>query len=226
MSNKTLFLTEKIYGYLRSLSLREAEILSRLREETARLPMSQMQISPEQGQFMALLIKLINASRTIEIGVFTGYSSLCVALALPASGKLVACDINSEWTAVARRYWKEAGVEGKVDLHLAPAIETLDRLLASGQAGTFDFVFIDADKEKYDGYYERALSLMRPGGLMAIDNVFWSGRVADPRVEDRGTECIRRLNEKVHRDRRVEMSMIPIGDGLTLVMKKQNGVTS
>jgi predicted O-methyltransferase YrrM len=221
MSNQTLFLTEEIYGYMRSFYLREAKILSRLREETSHLPMSRMQISPEQGQFMALLIKLINASRTIEIGVFTGYSSLCVALALPASGKLVACDINSEWTVVARRYWEEAGVEGKVELHLAPAIETLDRLLAGGQADTFDFVFIDADKENYDGYYERALSLMRPGGLMAIDNVFWSGRVADSQVEDRGTESIRRLNGKIHRDRRVEMSMIPIGDGLTLVMKKE-----
>lgn len=169
---------------------------------------------------MSLLIKLIRATKTLEIGVYTGYSSLCVALALPPNGKLIACDVSEEWTSVARRYWEEAGVSAKVDLYLAPAIETVDRLLAHEQAGTFDFVFIDADKENYDSYYERALALLRPGGLIAIDNVFWSGRVADPQVMDKDTLAIRALNEKLHRDSRIELSIIPIGDGLTLALKR------
>jgi len=220
MSNRTVFLTDDLYRYLRSFSLREPEILKRLREETSHDPMAVMQISPEQGQFMSLLIKLMGAKRTLEVGVYTGYSSLCVALALPPGGKLVACDISKKWTDVARRYWRESGVADIVELHLAPAIETMDRLLALQEAGKFDFIFIDADKENYDGYYERALSLLRAGGLLAIDNVFWSGRVADPGEQERDTLAIRALNEKIRGDGRVDLSMIPIGDGLSLARKR------
>jgi predicted O-methyltransferase YrrM len=220
MSNKTLFLTEPLYNYMRTFSLREPEILQRLRQETSRDPMAEMQITPEQGQFMALLARLIGTARTLEVGVFTGYSSLCVAMALPQNGKLIACDINKEWTDVARRYWREAGVDHIVDLRLAPAIETMDDLLARHEAGKYDFVFIDADKGNYDGYYERALSLLRPGGLMAIDNVFWGGKVADAWSQDRDTKAIRALNEKIRDDDRVDMSLIPVGDGLTLVGKR------
>jgi caffeoyl-CoA O-methyltransferase len=220
MSNKTLFLTEPLYGYLKTFSLREPEILKRLRQETSQDPMAEMQISPEQGQFMSLLVKLMGATRALEVGVYTGYSSLCVAMALPTQGKLVACDISREWTNVARKYWQEAGVDPIIELRLAPAIETMDDLLNRNQAGTFDFLFIDADKGNYDGYYERALSLLRPGGLMAIDNVFWGGKVANARNQDRDTNSIRALNQKIRDDRRGDMSMIPIGDGLTLVRKR------
>ena len=220
MSSRTLCLSEDLYGYMKRVSLRETDLLVRLREETANDPMHNMQISPEQGQFMAMLIKLTGAARTLEIGVYTGYSSLCVATALPESGKLVACDISAEWTAVARRYWEAAGVSKKIDLHLAPATQTLDRLLQEGESGSFDFAFIDADKENYDGYYERCLRLLRPGGLIAIDNVFWGGRVADPKVEDQSTKAIRALNAKIQTDGRVDLSMLPIGDGLTLVRKR------
>ncbi len=181
MSRKMIQVSEELYNYILSVSLREPDLLGRLREETAQFPQSRMQISPDQGQFMALLIHLIAATRTIELGVYTGYSSLCVALALPPNGRLIACDINEEWTSIARRYWAEAGVSHKVDLRLAPAMETLDKLLAEGLTGTFDFVFIDADKENYEEYYERSLRLLRPGGLIAVDNVLWSGRVVDHR---------------------------------------------
>ena len=218
MSNRTLFLTDELYGYMRSISLREPEILRRLREETSRDPMAMMQISPEQGQFMSLLIKLLGARRTLEVGVFTGYSSLWVALALPPDGKLIACDISKKWTDVARRYWQEGGVADIVELRLAPAIETMDHLLA--QHEKLDFIFIDADKDNYDGYYERALSLLRAGGLMAIDNVFWSGRVADPGERGKDTLAVRALNEKIRDDERVDLSMISIGDGLTLARKR------
>ena len=220
MSNKTLFLTEPLYGYLRTFSLREPEILKRLRQETSRDPMAEMQISPEQGQFMSLLVRLMGATRALEAGVFTGYSSLCVAMALPPQGKLIACDINKAWTEVARKYWREAGVDQIIELRLAPAIETMDQLLARHEAGKFDFIFIDADKGNYDGYYEQALSLLRPGGLIAIDNVFWGGKVADPRVQDKDTKAIRALNEKIRDDPKVDLSMVPIGDGLTLVRKR------
>jgi len=220
VSNKTLFLYDSLYDYLKAASLREPEILKRLREETSRDPMAEMQISPEQGQFMSLLVGLIGAARALEVGVYTGYSSLCVAMVLPAHGRFIACDISREWTDVARRYWREAGADGKIDLRLAPAIETLDGLLAGGEAGKFDFIFIDADKGNYDGYYERALSLLRPGGLMAIDNVFWGGKVADAGAQDRDTRAIRALNEKIRDDARVDLSMIPVGDGLTLVRKR------
>jgi caffeoyl-CoA O-methyltransferase len=220
MSNRTLFLTDDLYRYLHSFSLREPEILQRLREETSHDAMAEMQISPEQGQFMSLLVKLMGAKRTLEVGVYTGYSSLCVALALPPGGKLIACDISKKWTDVARRYWREGGVADIVELHLAPAIETMDHLLVHHEAGKFDFVFIDADKGNYDGYYERAFTLLRAGGLMAIDNVFWSGRVADPQEQERDTLAIRALNEKIRDDDRVDLTMIPIGDGLTLVRKR------
>jgi predicted O-methyltransferase YrrM len=178
-----------------------------------------MQISPEQGQFMALLVKLIGAKKTLEIGVFTGYSSLVVALALPADGKIVACDVSEEYTSVARRYWQRAGVEDKIDLHIAPALETLDKLLTAGEAETFDFAFIDADKGNYDNYYERCLELIRPGGLIAIDNVLWSGKVADTEIQDNQTNKIRALNRKLHEDSRITLSLVPIADGLTLAMK-------
>ena len=220
MTKKTLGLDNQLYDYLLSASLRESEILQQLREETARLPNAVMQIAPEQGQFMALLVQLLGATKTLEVGVFTGYSSLCVALALPPNGKIVACDVSEEYTTVARRYWEAAGVTDKIDLRLAPALETLDELLASGQAETFDFAFIDADKRNYEGYYERSLQLIRPGGLIAIDNVLWSGRVADPQVHDNSTQALRALNEKLHHDERVTLSLVPIADGLTLARKR------
>jgi caffeoyl-CoA O-methyltransferase len=220
MQKRTLGLDDRLYDYFLSVSLREAAILRQLREETASHPAAMMQIAPEQGQFMALLVQLLGANKTLEIGVFTGYSSLCVALALPANGKVVACDVSEEYTNIARRYWQEAGVADKIDLHLKPAIETLDRLLAAGQAETFDFAFIDADKENYNRYYERSLQLIRPGGLIAIDNVLWGGSVANPQVQDKNTQAIRALNEKLHHDKRIALSLVPIADGLTLALKR------
>jgi predicted O-methyltransferase YrrM len=213
-------LTEETYQYLLSASSRESDVLRRLREETAALPNSQMQISPDQGQFMALLVQTLRAKKTLEVGVFTGYSSLVVASALPADGRVIACDVSEEWTSVARRYWKEAGVANKIELRLAPATDTLNSLLAAGQAGTFDFAFIDADKSNYDAYYELSLKLLRAGGLIAIDNVLWSGRVADPKNQEPDTVAIRALNAKLHRDQRVTLSMVPIADGLTLALKR------
>ena len=221
MTKKTLGLNNQLYDYLLSVSLREPDILQQLREETAHLPNAIMQIAPEQGQFMALLVQLLSATKTLEVGVFTGYSSLCVALALPANGKIVACDVSEEYTAMARRYWEAAGVADKIDLRLAPALETLDELLTAGLAGTFDFAFIDADKRNYEGYYERSLQLIRPGGLIAIDNVLWSGRVAEPQALDNQTQVLRALNEKLHHDKRITLSMVPIADGLTLALKRQ-----
>jgi predicted O-methyltransferase YrrM len=219
MSKQTLGLEQNLYDYLLSVSLRESTILTQLRQETAQMPRSIMQISPEQGQFMALLVKLIGAKKTLEIGVFTGYSSLVVALALPADGKIVACDVSEEYTSVARRYWQQAGVADKIDLHIAPALETLDKLLTAGEAGSFDFAFIDADKGNYDNYYERCLELIRPGGLIAIDNVLWSGKVAETEIQDNQTNKIRALNRKLHQDSRITLSLVPIADGLTLAMK-------
>ena len=220
MLKKTLGLDNQLYDYLLSASLREPDILQQLREETASLPNARMQIAPEQGQFMALLVQLLGATKTLEVGVFTGYSSLCVALSLPPNGKIVACDVSEEYTAVAHRYWKAAGVADKIDLRLAPALETLDKLLADGQAQTFDFAFIDADKGNYERYYERSLQLIRPGGLIAIDNVLWSGRVADPQVQDASTKAIRAFNNKLHLDERVSLSLVSIADGLTLALKR------
>jgi len=219
MTNKSLGLSDRLYDYLLSVSLREPEVLAELRHETANHPMSQMQIAPEQGQLMALLVQLIGAQKTLEVGVFTGYSSLVVALALPPQGKVIACDVSAEYTAIARRYWEKAGVAHKIDLHIAPAIDTLDTLIASGQSNTFDFAFIDADKSNYDHYYEKSLQLIRPGGLIAIDNVLWHGDVADPNVTDNRTEKIRALNQKLHHDDRVILSLVPIADGLTLALK-------
>ncbi len=205
---------------MRRVTLREPEILRRLREETANHPQVNMQISPEQGQFMALLMHLIDARKTLEVGVFTGYSSLSVALALPDDGRMIACDVSEEWTSIARRYWKEAGVEHKIDLRLRPAIETLDNLIATGQGGRFDFMFIDADKTNYANYYERGLVLVRPGGLIAIDNVLWSGKVLDESVQDKDTVALRAFNEKLHTDERVWLTMLAVRDGLTLACKK------
>jgi predicted O-methyltransferase YrrM len=211
---------ERSFQYLVDTSVRESDIARRLREETQRLPQAQMQIGPDQGQFLQLLVQLIRAKKTLEVGVFTGYSSLWVALGLPDDGRIVACDVSEEYTAVARRYWKEAGVDRKIDLRLHPALETLDDLLANNEAGTFDFAFIDADKANYENYYERALKLLRVGGLIAVDNTIWSGRVADPNESDADTVAIRQLNEKLYRDERVALSMLTVGDGLTLAMKR------
>jgi predicted O-methyltransferase YrrM len=216
---KTTPLSDRLYEYLLSVSVRETDLLLQLREETAQMPQGGMQIAPDQGAFMALLVQLMGATKTLEVGVFTGYSSLCVALALPPEGKLVACDISHKYTAIAQRYWQAAGVEAKIDLKIAPALETLDRLLAEGQTSTFDFAFIDADKGNYDGYYERSLQLLRPGGLIAIDNVLWSGKVADPSNQDPETLALRALNAKLHQDRRIQLSLLSISDGLTLALK-------
>lgn len=218
MSNKTLCITEDLYVYMLSVSLREPDILRELRAETAQDENANMQISPEQGQFMGLLVKLLGAERTLDIGVYTGYSSLCIALALPKRGRVIACDVNREWTDIARRYWLKAGMEDRIELHLAPARQTLEDLLRQG-ADSFDFAFIDADKINYDMYYEYCLQLIRPGGLIAIDNVLWDGAVADPAINDADTLAIRALNEKIHLDCRVEISLVPIADGLGLVRK-------
>ena len=215
-----LIITEELWEYMRRVTLREPDVLRRLREETANHPMVQMQISPEQGQFMALLMHLIGARRTIEVGVYTGYSSLSVALALPDDGRIIACDVNEEWTSIARRYWNAAGVEHKIDLRLRPALETLDGLIATGQGGRFDFMFIDADKTNYAHYYERALVLVRPGGLIAIDNVLWSAKVLDESVNDEDTKALRAFNEKLHGDERVWLTMLAVRDGLTLACRK------
>ncbi len=220
MSPKTLGLDDRLYQYLLTISSHEPPLLRQLREETAQLPLARMQISPEQGQFMALLVQLLAAQKTLEVGVFTGYSSLWTALALPPDGKIVACDINEEWTAIAQRYWQAAGVADKIDLRLAPALETLDQLLADGAAASFDFAFIDADKENYHHYYERALQLLRPGGLIAIDNVLWSGHVADPQIQDPETLAIRDFNQQLYKDQRISLSLVPIGDGLSLALKR------
>jgi predicted O-methyltransferase YrrM len=219
MTKRTLSMTEPLYDYLLSVSLREPALLAQLRQEMMSHPHAQMQIAPEQGQFMALLVQLIGAKKTLEIGVFTGYSSLVVALALPPEGRLIACDVSEEYTTVARRYWQAAGVTEKIDLQLAPALETLDRLLATNQAGTFDFVFIDADKENLTQYYERSFLLLRPGGLIAVDNVLWSGRFVDPDAQESSTQAIRSFNQQLQQDTRIFLSLVPIADGLTLAMK-------
>jgi len=220
MANRSLDLTDHVYDYLLEVSLREPPVLARLREETAEIPLSIMQIAPEQGQFMRLLVQLLGAKRCIEVGTFTGYSALSVALGLPADGQIIACDVSVDFTEIASRYWAEAGVADKVDLRLGPALETLDGLLKEGAAEGFDFAFIDADKENYAAYYERCLQLIRPGGLIAVDNVLWNGSVADPEKTDADTQAIRALNAKLRDDERVDISMVPIGDGLTLARKR------
>jgi len=218
---RSTHLTDKLYDYLLSVSLRDDRLLRRLRRETARMPMGGMQISREQGQFMGLLVELMGAKKALEVGTFTGYSSLCVARALPADGRLVCCDVSEAFTRIARKYWQEAGVAGKVTLELGPALGTLDRLIAGSSAGSFDFAFIDADKPNYRNYYERCLELVRPGGLIAVDNVLWGGRVADARKKDADTKAIRAFNKRLKEDRRILLSVLPLGDGLSLALKRR-----
>jgi caffeoyl-CoA O-methyltransferase len=221
VSSDNAHLAEDLHDYIVSVSVREPEpVVGRLLVGTTGLPNAAMQISTQQGQFMTLLARLIGARRAIEVGVFTGYSAFCVARALPENGKLVACEINEEYAKMARGFWVEAGVADRIDLRLAPAWETLDTLLAAGEAGTFDLAFIDADKENYNVYYEQLLELVRPGGLILIDNVLWGGLVLDPSRNDPETVAIRALNEKLRRDERVDLTMLPIGDGLTLARKR------
>ena len=220
MSRRTLQIDETLQQYLIDHSVREHPAQAALREATASHPHAGMQIAPEQGQFMALLVKLTGARRAIEIGVFTGYSALTVALALPEDGSLLACDISDEYTRVGRPFWQQAGVARKIDLKLAPALQTLDAQLVAGAAGQFDFAFIDADKTGYDAYYERCLQLLRTGGLIAIDNTLWNGSVARPAAGDADTAALQALNAKLHADQRVDLSLLPIGDGLTLARKR------
>jgi predicted O-methyltransferase YrrM len=220
VSNKSIVLTDDLQQYMVDVGVREPPILARLREETSALPMHQMQIAAEQGAFMALLVELMGAKRCLELGTFTGYSSLAVAMALPPDGRIVCCDVSREWTDIARRYWQEAGVEERVDLRLGPALETLDAMLGAGEANSYDFAFIDARKEEYDEYYERTLRLLRPGGLMAIDNIFQGGDVVDASDGSSDTVAVRALNEKIRRDERVSISLVPIADGLMLARKR------
>jgi predicted O-methyltransferase YrrM len=220
MARQTLGMSDPLYDYLLSVSLREPDILRRCREETAEMAMSTKQISPDEGQLLALLTRLSGARRTIEVGVFTGYSAMCVALAMPEDGRIIACDIDEDWTAVARRYWQEAGIAHKIDLRLAPAGETLDDLIEAGLANHFDMAFIDADKSNYGLYYEQCMILVRPGGLILVDNVLWYGRVVDETYQDADTAAIRAINKMIYADKRVEICMVPIGDGLTIAYKR------
>ena len=220
MSRHSINLTERVHEYLQSVTLREDEIMQRCRAETARHEWAGMQISPELGQFMGLLVKMLDARKIIELGVFTGYSSLCMARAMPAGGKLIACDVKKEYTDKAEEYWQAAGVADKIELRLAPALDTLADLLRAGEAGSFDFVFVDAIKEEYSEYYPLNYRLLRGGGLMAIDNVLWGGDVANPDNQTAETNAIRAFNKMVHEDDRVDMCLLPVGDGLTLVRKR------
>ncbi len=221
MANRTISLTDPLYDYLVSVSVREPTILKQLRDETATMEERELQLSPDEAQLMGLLAKMIDAKRALEIGVFTGYSSLSVALALPTDGYLLACDVSEEWTSVARRYWRAAGVADKIELRLAPAVETLGTLVNDAQMrNSFDFAFIDADKGNYDIYYEFCLQLVRPGGIITLDNVLRHGAVADPARQDHDTNVIRALNKKIHGDERVDLSLVPIGDGLTVIRKR------
>ena len=219
MSTATIILDKKLREYLLNVSVKESEILRELREETAQMEYSAMQISPEQGAFMSFLVELIQAKRTLEIGVFTGYSALVVAMALSEDGIVTACDVSEEWANVGMKYWKKAQVEDKIDLRIAPALKTLDQLLSEGKQGTYDFAFIDADKIEYQGYFDKSLELLRIGGLIAIDNVLWGGSVIDDSIQDSSTRAIRKFNENLSSDPRVSISMVPIGDGLTLACK-------
>lgn len=220
VSNRTIALDDRLYEYLIRVSLREPGVLKSLREETAAHPEHAMQIAPEEGQFLALLVRLIKARRCLEIGVFTGYSSLCVALALPPGGRVRALDVSEEYTSVARRYWRDAGVEDRIDLRLGPARESLLQMIQGGERESYDFAFIDADKVNYPVYYESALDLIRPGGVIAIDNIFWGGAVAEPTNQEADTLAIRRLSERLHEDNRIDLSLVPIGDGLTVAWKR------
>jgi caffeoyl-CoA O-methyltransferase len=216
MSNKALNVTSELLDYVRRVGVREPDVLRRLREETSRLPMANMQIAPEQGALMSLLVRLMGARLTLEVGSFTGYSSTCVALALPDDGQIVCCDVSQEWTDVARRAWADAGVAAKVSLRLAPATETLEKMLADGEAGSFDFAFIDANKRDYPAYYEACLRLVRRGGLIMLDNTLRDGRVLEPQNED--DRAIAALNEQIATDERVDVAMLPMIDGLTLAL--------
>jgi predicted O-methyltransferase YrrM len=219
MTMRTVAMDASLFDYLLAQSLREHPAQTALREATLSVPHATMQISPDQGQLMALLVKLMGARRTLEVGTFTGYSALTVALALPADGRLLACDISDDYTRVGRPFWKQAGVEQRIELVLAPALQTLDARLAAGEAGAYDFAFIDADKVNYDGYYERCLKLVRAGGLIALDNTLWSGAVARPST-DPDTLALQALNTKLHHDDRVDLAMLTVGDGLTLARKR------
>lgn len=216
----TTFLTEKLYQYLQAVSVREHPVLTELRKITVDLPGAIMQIPPEQAQFMMLLIELIGAKKALELGVYTGYSSTTIALALPQDGTLIACDIFDHFTHLAKKSWHDAGVSHKITFHLMPANDLLHKLIEEGYANTFDLIFIDADKANYNDYYEKSLILIRQGGLILIDNTLWSGKVADPNENDMGSQVIRKLNQKLLTDERISLSLIPIGDGLTLVKKR------
>jgi len=219
MPGRDVQITEALADYIRGVTPAEPAALQSLREETQGIKGAGMQIGADQGRLMQVLVRLIDARRCVEVGTFTGYSALAVALALPAGGRIVACDVNEEWTAIARKHWKKAGVAEKIDLRIAPAVETLDTLIAEGGAGRYDFAFIDADKQSYDAYYERVLTLLRPRGLMLIDNVLWSGTVADPRANDKDTQALKRLNAKIAGDARVAAILLPLADGITVAMK-------
>lgn len=220
MSKRSFFIPDEVQSYVDRTTLREHPVMRELREETAKMPNAGMQTGADQVQFLQLLVRLTGAKRCIEVGVFTGYSSLGVALALPADGTILACDVSEAYTSIARRYWQEAGVSQKIDLHLAPATQTLDQRLAAGEEGGYDFAYIDADKTGYDAYYERCLKLLRSNGLIAIDNVLWSGAVVDEDDTDEDTVALRTLNEKIGRDTRVDASLLAIGDGLMVVRKR------
>ncbi len=219
MSPKITPVDERLARYLEANWLREDSVLRKLRQETRQLEMARMQIAPEQGQFMALLVKLLDARKILEVGTFTGYSSLVMAQAMEDDGRVVCCDLSAEWTAIARKYWQMAGVSDKISLHLGPALETLDNLLKTDKA-SFDLAFIDADKSNYDNYYEKSLVLLKPSGVILLDNVFWGGSVVDSQDQSEDTQAIRQMNEKIHRDPRVDIAVIPLGDGLTIARKR------
>ena len=220
MSTRTIGISEQLYDYLLSVSVPPDSLWERLRDETTAAVGFNMQISPEQGQFMSVLIRMLGVKKALEVGTFTGFSALCVARALPDDGQLIACDVSEEWTSIARCYWSEAGVAHKIDLRIGPAVETLDALIADGHEASFDFAFIDADKENYQNYYERCLQLLRPGGVVGVDNTLWSGSVADPDNQTPDTVAIRALNQLVYEDERVDSCVLPIGDGLSVALKR------
>jgi len=220
MANKTIGISDELAAYVIKVGTRETDVLARLRAETAAIPQHGMQIAPEEGAFLATLVELIGARRCIEIGTFTGYSSTAVALALPEGGQLVCCDVSEEWTSLAKKYWDEAGVAGKIDLRVAPATYTLDQLLTDGEESAYDFAFVDADKAGYDGYYERLLRLVRPGGLIVFDNTLWGGRVLDEDPDDEDTRAIQALNTKLAGDERITLCLLPVADGVTLARRR------
>jgi caffeoyl-CoA O-methyltransferase len=220
MANRTIGISDELAAYVLDLGTREPDILARLREETAALPQHGMQIAPEEGAFLAMLVALTGARRCVEVGTFTGYSSLVVALALPDDGSILCCDVSEDWTSVARRYWDEAGVASRIDLRIAPASDTLDRVLAAGGESTYDFAFVDADKTGYDGYYERLLRLVRPGGLIVFDNMLWGGRVLERDPDDEDTHALQALNAKLATDDRITLCLLPVADGVTLARRR------